>query len=117
MASNRARKVQDYAIYLTTDNSLSDTLPGYANAVVTGESAQDVYNGLDATRGDDSVVVAEDESDIDCILERHRARKLACGRYLMKRDLVIVVTKEQLEYTREKWKRMLDDQSLRILDE
>jgi hypothetical protein len=65
---------------------------------------------------DNAIVVAEDEGDIDCILGRHRARKIACGDYLITRNIVVVVTDEQLEYAKEKWKRMFDDTSVRLLE-
>jgi hypothetical protein len=116
LACSITEMTMKYAIYLTTDNSLVDTLPGYANPVVSGESTQNMYDILDTVEVDDAIVVIEDKEDIDCILQRHRARKIACGNYLLKRNITLVMTKEQLAYTKEKWKRMIDDKSVRMLE-
>lgn len=85
-----------------------DEVDGYDNALVTSESALQVYESLDGLGSGPLLIQVSDEETLDQLLTQFRKRKLACGNYLLKRNIFIVM-EEIPDGLSEKWKRMIDD--------
>ena len=88
-----------------------ETILSYTNSIITRDSALDVYNELDAIDKSPLVVPIDDEDCLDDFLTRIRRRKVKCGKYLLKRDIYLVMEKIP-EGLGEKWRRMIEDEVL-----
>lgn len=85
-----------------------EAILSYTNSIITRDSALDVYRELDAIEKAPLIVPIDDEESLDDFLTRIRRRKVKCGKYLLNRDIYLVM-EEIPEGLGEKWRRMVED--------
>lgn len=73
-------------------------------AVIPVERLGTIYDDMD-----DILQIAGDEEELDTFLSQIRARKVACGHYLLSRDVVLHSSEEAVSRLMEKWHTMVSD--------